>query len=77
VKWLLVRFWVVNPGLLHALSAVCSSDAAVEVVGTVLAVLRMKVPAMGDEPVHAFPVPLLPPEVAPTVVIPDKLVKVA
>jgi hypothetical protein len=47
----------------------------VEVVGTVVAGARRNVPDAGV--VQTFPVPLLPPEVLVTVVMPDKGVKVA
>ena len=65
----------VNPDLLHIPRAAFSSDAAVEVVGTLPAVLRMNVPAVGVP--QAFAVPLVPPEALDTVVMPDKAVKVA
>jgi hypothetical protein len=59
----------------HDPRAVYSWFAAVEVVGTVVAGARRNVPVLGV--VQTFPVPLLPPEAALTVVIPVRGVKVA
>jgi hypothetical protein len=64
-----------TPELVHILMATASCVATDEVEGTVPVVLRRKVPALGVP--QAFPVPLLPPEVAVTVVIFIKGVKVA
>jgi hypothetical protein len=47
-----------TPELVQRLIAAYSSDATVEVVGTVDAPARRKVPALGVP--QAFPVPLLP-----------------
>jgi hypothetical protein len=65
-----------SPELVHILTAAYSCAAVSEVLGTVVPVeASRKLPT--PEPVQEFPVPLVPPEVALTIVILVKGAKVA